>query len=195
MTIFYLEIDNDIYALDSTESIQKSLKGKLSQALVEDGNYSSDNYVNEPITFNFSGVVTDVKKLQDDFQKTPKEYLDKINSAFTGKKSVEVYYSDIQLPEDSCYFTSFTHTQSLQHGSNGGHNSFEVSFSLQKVRYAAGARITSRPSEAVARSVQEKTEKGTTTKTPSDRVNDDIVDAQKNISQGGQLISRGFNGS
>lgn len=195
MSIFYLEIENQFYALDSTESVQKSLKGSLSNSKVEDGAFSSDNYVTNPITFSFSGIITDIKTTDTSLFKDPKVYLDQINRAFNLKLPIKIYYSDIQLPSDNCYFTSFSHTQDSTFGRNQSHNSFQVNFTLQEVRYGRGARITSRPSEALSRSLQKKTEKEATTKEPSKNLNDTIVAAQKNISEGRQLREKGTSGN
>lgn len=195
MTIFYLGIDEKIYALDSTEEVTKNLKGSLSSSLVEDGNFSSDNYVNNPVTFSFNGIISDIKTLDNDFQKTTKEYLDQINKAFVDKLSIKVYYSNIQFAEDSCYFTSFSHTQNNVHGKSISGNSFEVSFTLQKVRYGQQAQIVSKPSAAISKSVQEKQEKNSTTKKPNESVNDAIVAGARTKAEGQALLERGLNGS
>lgn len=188
MTIFYLEVGDDIYAMDSTTSISRSSPASLSNSLVEDGNYSSDNYVIKPVTINFSGVITDIKLFNAErLVKSPKEYLNGLKKAQLDKTPIKVYYSDIQLPDDNCYFTSFNHRQEGDHGRVGELNSFQVDFTLQKVRFAQGARKVARPSAAVSSVISQKTKKNAATKELSETNNDLRVEGAKDVARGLQL--------
>ena len=165
MSIFYLEVAGDFYAMNATTSISRSSDGSLSNSLVEDGNYSSDNYVTRPVTLSFSGLITDISTFSGSkFDKKPKEYLNDLKSVQISKTPITVHYSDIQAPDSNCYFTSFNHKQDNVTGRAGeGLNAFRVSFTLQKVRFAAGARAVAKPSSVVASSVASKTEKSSST--------------------------------
>tara|TARA_R110000737_G_scaffold84802_2_gene117293 strand:- start:1609 stop:2199 length:591 start_codon:yes stop_codon:yes gene_type:complete len=170
MSIFYLEVAGDFYAMNATTSISRSSDGSLSNSLVEDGNYSSDNYVTRPVTLSFSGLITDISTFSGSkFDKKPKEYLNDLKSAQISKTPITVHYSDIQAPDSNCYFTSFNHKQDNVTGRAGeGLNAFRVSFTLQKVRFAAGARAVAKPSTVVASSVASKSKKSTSTSAVSE---------------------------
>jgi len=167
MSIFYLEVDGDFYAMNATTSISRSSDGSLSNSLVEDGNYSSDNYVTRPIVLSFSGMITDISTFSgSEFDKKPKEYLSNLKSAQISKTPITVHYSDIQAPDTNCYFTSFNHKQDNVTGRAGkGLNAFKVNFTLQKVRFAAGATSVAKPSSVVAKSVATKSKKSSSTST------------------------------
>jgi len=173
MSIFYLEVDGDFYAMNATTSISRNSDGSLSNSLVEDGNYSSDNYITRPVVLSFSGMITDIstfgdsdpnKKSINKFDKKPKEYLDSLKLAQINKSPITVHYSDIQSPDTNCYFTSFNHKQDNITGRAGeGLNAFKVNFTLQKVRFAAGAKAVARPSSVVSGSVTTKAKKSSST--------------------------------
>lgn len=168
MSIFYLEVGDEFYTMNATTSITRTSTGQLSDSLQEDGNYSADNYVVRPVTLNFSGIITSIKNSFDinrKAPKTPKEYLDGLKSAQINKLPITVHYSDIQAPDSNCYFTSFSHTQDSTFGNYGnGQNSFQVKFSLSKVRFAKGATIVARPAGVLSNKVGQVSEKSTTTK-------------------------------
>jgi len=165
MPIFYLEVDGDFYAMNATTSISRNSDGSLSNSLVEDGNYSSDNYTTRPVVLSFSGMITDISTFSgSQFDKKPKEYLSNLKLAQINKTPITVHYSDIQSPDTNCYFTSFNHKQDNITGRAGdGLNSFKVNFTLQKVRFAAGAKAVARPSSIVSGSVTTKAKKSSST--------------------------------
>lgn len=165
MSIFYLEVDGRIYAMNATTDITRNSSGTLSSSLVEDGNYSSDNYVVKPVTISFTGLITDISTFDDtNFHKTTEQYLNGLKSAQIQKIPIKVFYSDKQPPDSNCFFTSFSHSQDSTVGRHkGGSNAFNVNFTLQKTRFAAGARAVARPSLAVAKSTTAKSSKKSAT--------------------------------
>ncbi len=151
--------------MNATTDITRNSSGTLSSSLVEDGNYSSDNYVVKPVTISFTGLITDISTFDDtNFHKNTDQYLNGLKSAQIQKIPIKVFYSDKQAPDSNCYFTSFSHTQNSEVGRHkGGSNAFNVNFTLQKTRFAAGARSVARPSIAVAKSTTSKSSKKSAT--------------------------------
>jgi len=193
MSIFYLEVEGGtIYAMNATTSIKRQSQGVLSNSLVEDGNYSADNYVIKPVTLTFSGIITDISTFSGtNFDIDPEQYLDGLKRIQVNKTPIKVIYSDIQAPDSNCYFTSFTHTQTGVNGrSSGGANSFKVDFTLQQTRFARGATLTSKPSGVLSSQLAAKAEKNSTTKGLNPSVNDTAVAGAKDVARGKALVAQ-----
>lgn len=189
MSIFYLQSENDIYVLNATTKVTRSSPASLSNSIVEDGGFSSDNYVLRPVTVSFSGIITDISTFRGtSYDKGTEEYLKGLKQIQIDKKPLTVHYSDNQPPDVNCFFTNFMHTQDSENGRvKGGINSFKVDFTLQKVRYGLGAQSVARPSSVLSESVQPKTKKNSTTKSVPTGLNPDIVAGAKAIEEANRL--------
>ena len=166
MSIFYLEVEGGtIYAMNATTSITRSSDGALSNSLTEDGVYRSDNYVVRPVILSFSGIITDISTFSGtNLDIKPEQYLTGLKRAQINKTPIRVFYSDIQPPDDNCYFTSFSHKQDVTEGrAKNGLNAFSVNFTLQKTRFGQGATSVAKPSSVVEASVATKSKKASST--------------------------------
>lgn len=153
MAIFYLQVDDQIWEMDSTSSVTESRRGSLSSSRVEDGGVSSDNYVTDPVEINFSGVITDIKSLsvEGDQPRSTRDYLAQLKQVWLNKTPIRVSHNAESPLLDNCYFTSFSSSQNPRNGVNTSSgtplSSFKVSFSLQQVRTAKRAVEVSAPSK------------------------------------------------
>lgn len=164
MSAFYLEAGGELYAMNATEKISRRVTGSLSNSLVEDGRYSSDNYLVKQTILSFSGIITDIKSFDDNTNRTCEGYLNGLKRHMQNKTPISVHYSNIQPPDANCFFTSFSHSQDKENGNSGTLNSFKVNFTLQKIRLAKGARVVPKPSAILAEKVSRKENKNSTTK-------------------------------
>ena len=177
MGAFYIQVEDNIWELDSTSSVTKNLSGSLSNSRVEDGSLSSDNYVTNAIRLSFSGVITDVKSLNIDpdsaanpNSKSTKEYLNQLELVYKNKIPFNISYSEDMPPLENCFFTSFGVTQDATNGTayalDGYRSSYKVTFSVQQVRFATRAASATVPADTLKDVLSETKEKDSSTYDP-----------------------------
>lgn len=171
MGVFYLQVNDEIWEMDSTSSVSQNIKGTLSSSRVEDGQVSSDNYVTDPITVTFSGVISDIKALtnnnrafnQQVSRRSTNDYLQTLKRVYKSKQPIGVSFSAENDFLDNCFFTSLNITQDQRHGVlyNDGtfKGSYRLNFTLQQVRLARRAEDVSAPSQAISDDIAAKSER------------------------------------
>jgi len=178
MGVFYLQVENEIWELDSTSDVTQSLKGSLSSSRVEDGRVSSDNYVTDPVTVTFSGIISDVKSLTSNtivvgsgVKKNTEDYLRTLKEVYRQKKPISVSFSSQSEFLKDCFFTSLDISQSVKNGVHynpelGFTSSYSLRFSLQQVRYAKSAEVVRAPDEALSEALAAERERNASTTDP-----------------------------
>jgi hypothetical protein len=177
MGYFYIQVEKDIWEMDSTSSVAKTMTGTLSSSRVEDGSVSSDNYVINPVVLSFDGIISDIKSAssqppnqEETSPKLTRQYLAELEDLYRNKTPLKAAFN-AQSPElEDCFFTTFKVSQDSAHGSRAVgdvvRSSYRVAFTLQQVRFGETARIVAAPSEAVDDAMSAQEDKNSSTLNP-----------------------------
>lgn len=141
MSIYYIEASSGIYQLDAATMIKKTLAGKATNNVVEDGNSVTDGYVNKPDIYRLEGIISDIINHGSDGRST-RSFIESLTKIKEAGEPVKFFFGDAIAPAEDCLITMLDFSQSKRNGNRGGVNSFKVSIRLQKIRYATAVSIT-----------------------------------------------------
>lgn len=144
MSIYYIEtIDGQVYHLDATTDISKTVSGKITDNPVESGDILSDHYVHIPDSFSLSGKISDFKSSTGS-AKSPKEYIEELSAVKRNKQQFKFYFGGKVAVSLNCMFTNLKITQSKDAGHNGptGADTFIIQAQIRQIDFAESAAIT-----------------------------------------------------
>jgi hypothetical protein len=155
MATFYIDSPSEgILELTSTTDIRISEAASVSKHPLETGETIVDNVVVENVTVDFSGVISNVRKIaqrtnQSDLA-VPNEYEENVEGSIKALRRIKeakelfrVVYDNRFLPFENCVLTSLSMDRNAQTGLG-----YNVSLSFEQVR------IVGRATTSISRSVQ-----------------------------------------
>lgn len=171
MSIYYIETQSGIvYELDATVEVSIQESGTITNNIIETGESVADHYVNQPISFNLRGSISDVKSLSASGpnSKSTEDYISGLRQLKTSKQTFSFHYGEKIGSFDNCLFENLTITQNQSRGNRGEVDSFEISASIKQIRIAQRARIvTARQAGITTDNYQEQARGTGTTEEPT----------------------------
>lgn len=172
MSIYYISTsDGVIYELDATTSINYRERGTLTRNVIESGDTVSDHYVNEPITINISGGISDIKSVSSNNSnaKSTKDFIDGLRQLKTNKETFTFHFGEKIGAFDNCLFESLDISQNSTFGNVGDIDSFSVSAVIKQARIAERARLVpAREAGITSDNYQQKTTGSGSTEEPTE---------------------------
>ena len=143
MGLYYIQNGAQLFELDATTTISQTQAGKPTNNLVESGESIADHYVNDPVKFSLTGVITDVKSLGTDSveQRTTESFIRDITELKESKQFFTFFYGLGVGAYQNCMFTSLNITQDQTNGSVAGISSYKIRAGIQQIRLTRQAQI------------------------------------------------------
>lgn len=163
MSLFYFtDKGGNYYELSSTTRIHVSEMARATTNPVESGKAITDNYIIEPRTITFSGIITNIRVIgqQEDRAKPVDQWINDIRQLRIKKELIDVYIDTLDIIK-GCLITSFDIDKSKEQGSSG----WNCSFVMQEILVSDRARIVdiAEPKPEVKDDVQGKSNSGNQT--------------------------------
>lgn len=160
MSLFYFtDKEGNYYELSSTTRIHVSEMARATTNPVEAGKAITDNYIIEPRTITFSGVITNIRVIgqQEDRAKPVDQWINDIRQLRIKKELIDVYIDTLDIIK-GCLITSFDIDKSKEQGSSG----WNCSFVMQEILVSDRARLVdiAEPKPEVKDDVQDKSNSG-----------------------------------
>lgn len=171
MSIYFLENPSTgaVYELDATKEIVYSERGTLTSNIVESGSELSDHYINNPVSFNLEGVISDTKSSGSSNPNTrsTRDFLEGLRSIKRNKVPFILYYGEKVGSFKNCFFETLDITQNSTHGNVQETDSFEIRAVIKQVRLGNSASIVPSRDIIAQDSYQDKTQGSGSTKDTS----------------------------
>lgn len=126
---FYITSSLGILELDATDKVKVSFPAQVTRHPVEDGANISDHYIRENITANFSGIITDVKSVNDSENLSVEQYLKALQKIRRESELFTLTYDPAQDPIPNSVFVSFDFNKDNTLGC-----AYRVNFTTQQVQ-------------------------------------------------------------
>lgn len=154
MAQYYIRSGADIYKLDATTTITQKHSGKATRNMVDNLSTLSDHYIDEPMSFSLSGVISSIKVRSNSSNKSPSDFIKGIVDLKNKRQLFTFYYNDDIGPVNNCVFTNISITQTKDNGFRRGLtsyvSSYAISADIEQLRVATAVSITSEPDPALA---------------------------------------------
>lgn len=163
MSLFYFtDSGGNYYELSSTTRITVSENARATTNPVESGKAITDNYVLEPRTISFSGIITNIRVIgqKADRVKPVDQWINDIRQLRIKKELIDVYIDSLDIIQ-GCLITSFDIDKTKEHGNSG----WGCSFTMQEILVSDRARLVDipEPKPKVKDDVQPKDNSGNQT--------------------------------
>lgn len=145
MSFYYIETsDGVIFELDSTTEISYKESGTITNNVVESGESVADHYVNNPVVFDITGSISDIKSISsgNDNSKSTEDFINGLKSLKRSKQRFTFRFGDKVGNYSDCLFESLNIAQNQSRGNAGGVDSFSVKATIKQIRVAQRAQIT-----------------------------------------------------
>lgn len=144
MSIFYIDSENEgIFELTSTSDIRVTQSSRATKHALESGDSATDNIVNENTGISFSGIISDIIRLNPEdqganSQRDVEGFITSLRRLRNSKELFTVYYDDREFGvADNCYLTSIDHERNSTTG-----RAYNLTLSFEQVRVVRPANIT-----------------------------------------------------
>jgi hypothetical protein len=162
---YYIRYDDTFLILNSHSDVNVTYPARTTSHPTADRKNKSDNYITDPPTAQFSGIVSDVFTSTSQNPLGAGGYIDKIKSIMEAGYPVKLKHRLDGEEESNWFITNFTPSQSNANGWGATKadgtivQSFQISITLQQVIYAEGITEGVSVPKAYSDALAEKEEK------------------------------------
>ncbi len=108
MAYLYSPIDNRQILLDAVSNVTYNVTGNPTQSPVESGKSIVDNYIIQPRTASFTGIIADTKVNKED-SISVQEYIEAVEKLVELKEPFTFYCDDLLMPNiQNCLISNFS---------------------------------------------------------------------------------------